>query len=153
MLDIKVDSKKAIAFLRTRNDRIIAETETAVRELTTIGHNLAQSFAPVDTGKLRENIMKKVTRSGSEVTGIVTSNPINGVPYNWYQELGTGQSGAMNVIHERAKSSEKNPSDGFIYNEGITGFGAQPFMYPTYKYLEQNVGRRIQEAVQEGLKK
>lgn len=153
MLKIEVDSKKAIKFLRTRTGHIMGETEAAMKELTAIGHSLAQSFAPVDTGKLRENITKKVTRSGIEVTGTITSGSINGVPYNWYQELGTGQMGAMNVIHERARSTDKNPADGFTYSESVTGFGAQPFMYPTYKYLEQNVGKRMSEAVREGLKK
>ena len=56
---------------------------------------------------------------------------IGGVPYNVYQEYGTGLSGALNLIHPRAKSTLKDTYTKMSYNINYLGFGSQPFMFPT----------------------
>lgn len=65
-------------------------TVDAMLDWVDIGVELAQYNAPIDTGKLRDNIVGEVeynARTGW-ITGIITSNPIDGLPYNIWQEYG-----------------------------------------------------------------
>lgn len=51
---------------------------------------LAQGYAPVRTGALRDSIQSKVNQTGKTVVGVVTT----GVEYAAYVEFGTGRRGA-----------------------------------------------------------
>lgn len=126
-----------------------------IERLTGVAHGLAQAYAPYDTGALVGNITKKVRRQSDMITGSIISDAIDGVPYNWYQELGTGVAGKQGVIHPRSNANPrvKMPLEGVTYNESYAGFGAQPFMYPAFKYVDKNLAKDMDKASREGLKR
>ncbi len=96
-----------------------------------IGQSYAKSIAPYDTGKLASSIYYDVEKTTKGYYAYLISLPIGGVPYNVYQEYGTGLSGALNLIHPRAKSTLKDTYTKMSYNINYLGFGSQPFMFPT----------------------
>lgn len=149
MLEVKLDSKEVMKYLHKLDDKLIINSNNQIKKLTKTGLNIAKSLAPIDTGELRENIISNYYKSGNSYIGIIESKPIDGISYNIYQEFGIGQSGANNKIHPRAKSTFKNPIEGVSYSDELLGFGAQPFIYPTYVYLTKTFVDNIDDAINE----
>ena len=148
MLEISLDSKKVIKYLNKVSKQTITRVDKQIDELSKTGKGMAKSLAPVDTGALKSSIISRTENKDDLYIGYVISQPIAGVAYNIYQEFGTGLQGNSNAIHPRAKSNLKNPVEGISYNSSINGFGAQPFMYPTFVYLEKAFSNNISKTME-----
>lgn len=148
-MKIIIDVSKANKFLDSGNKRIRLGVTSIIKSSTKLGLNLAKQLAPVDTGALISNITMKTYKKGNTQHGEIKSGAIGGVPYNIYQEYGTGMSGANKLLHPRAKGSPINPRNDLTFNTGISGFGAQPFMYPTFIYLSDKIGQDVDKLIEE----
>ena len=90
---------------------VIASVTAASQQMA----QLAQGYAPVDTGALRDSIQSEVNDTGKTVVGTVTA----GVRYAAYVEFGTGRRG-----------SESPGAGPGPYKLSWPGMSAQPYLRP-----------------------
>lgn len=141
--------EKAIQQIETIRDRLIPAAERLVRELTEKGVEIAKTVLmefdqpAYDSGYLHDNISGETDGTHGTVTA--------GAYYAMYVEFGTGMPGQGG--HDKEGTYTQN---GWVYyNEQIdrfvftTGMEARPFMYTTFRRLEEeaksNGGKVIAE--------
>lgn len=89
--------------------------EASVQAACELIQQTAQSYAPVETGALRDSITVSLNDTGKTIVGTVSAN----VPYAGYVEYGTGRRGQ--------DSAEAGP---YPYKESWPGMTPRPFMRP-----------------------
>ena len=105
----------------------------------------AKELCPVDTGDLRGSIKEEVKVSGSEVTGVVSTNSDHAT----YIEFGTGKVGENTPVADKYPGDLAYKQDkwkGNIPDVGwrwIAGQPAQPYLYPALKNNEDKIIENI----------
>jgi hypothetical protein len=137
-MGIEIQSSGFRKRIQAMQARAPTEATAFVNEVSKMGQTLAQNFAAVDSGELRESILLDPVRieDGEIVGGYGTNND-----HAVYVEYGTGQRGLSGEV---ANGMAKDP-EPVNYREDWAGMPAQPFMYPAIKEVEKELPAMLEK--------
>ncbi len=141
----------ALRLSKAANSDINTAAEIIIKDAATQIQSVAQSIAPVKTGKLRNSIGIRYTSATRAVIG-------PNVLYGPFLEFGTGSrgefpTGTYEIRPKKGKYLRFTTQGGkVVYTKKVThpGIKAQPYMRPA---LRQVVGNMAPELVKQGAMK
>lgn len=124
------------------------DLKSAMTKATTLVQGQAIEFCPVDTGNLRESIHWRIEEDTDEIKGIVYTNN----EYATYVEYGTGQV-ANGTYPDKTKVLTYSTKPYWRYQDKdgnwhtTSGHEANPFMYNSVLYHEQDIKDILEDGV------
>ena len=107
----------------------------------------AKLLCPVDKGKLRESIKRRIQVDNGCIKGTVYTNE----EYAAYVEFGTGRVGEMTPVADKYPGALSYKQDKWLANipdvgiRWVQGQPAQPYLYPALKNNEDKVLENIKQ--------